>query len=750
LTNDVVSQKDRTPHDQRKSSSTKQNMKDKKFNKSFKGLKLNAQELSKAILKFFKTYPKKRLNAKQLINKLKISNSKDSVNHTLFGMQKKGILFMLEDGRFRLDKFNNADGSGSGGRKSSSPRTRHVGTVDMTRKGSAYIVCEDLEEDVYVPAKNLGGALKGDKVEIEKFLARGRRRPEVLVRAIDHFIGTLQLTKKMGKLIPDRLDVPFEIMVRLTDILGAEDGDKVVVKVTEWPTKSHHQPFGYVTTSLGSEGGNDMEMNTILINNGFNITFPEPVDAEANVLSTEITKKEIGRRRDMREVTTFTIDPDTAKDFDDALSLEYLEDDQFEIGIHIADVSHYVKPGTMLDDEAFKRSTSVYLVDRVAPMLPEKLSNELCSLRPHEDKLTFSAVFTFDKKGKVIDRWFGKTITHSDRRFTYEEAQEVIETKEGDYVEEMLKMNEVAKKLRKKKFKNGAIAFESDEVKFKLDEKGKPISLYVKERKEAHMLVEDFMLLANKEVAMFIAKKGEGHEIPFVYRVHDTPDPDKVGNLALFAKEMGFHMEFQTPRQIADSYNRLAKAAQKDDALKMLQPLAIRTMSKAVYTTENIGHYGLGFDHYSHFTSPIRRYSDVLTHRILEKNLTETVRVKKALLEEKCVHISAQERKAMTAERESIKYKQVEFIMDHVGEFFEGRISGMIDRGLFVELVESRCEGMVAFDTLYDNFEVAESRLRAVGRRTKEVFKMGQIIQVKVLSADLERREIEMELMEED
>ncbi|MFK7809527.1 MAG: ribonuclease R [Saprospiraceae bacterium] len=722
-------------------------MKRKKFNKSFKGLKLTTKELDKAIIKFFKTHPKKRLNAKQLISKLKISNNKDSVNHALKKMQDNGVLYMLEDGRYRLDKFNNASN------KSSTPRTKHIGIVDVTRKGSAYIVCEDLEEDVYVAEKNLGGALNGDKVQIEKFTPRGRRRPEgivnkVIVRSIEHFVGTIYISKKTTRVVPDRLDVPFEVLVRVTDTAGAEDGDKVVVKVTEWPVKKHHQPFGYVTTVLGSEGGNDMEMNSILINHGFNITFPEPVDAEANALSTTITKREVAKRRDMRETITFTIDPDTAKDFDDALSLKWLEDGAVEIGIHIADVSHYVKPGTFLDEEAFKRSTSVYLVDRVAPMLPEMLSNELCSLRPHEDKLTFSAVFKFDKKGKVTDRWFGKTVIHSDRRFTYEEAQDVIETKKGDHEKEMLKMNEIAKKLRKKKFKEGAIAFESDEVKFKLDEDGKPISLYVKERKDAHMLVEDFMLLANREVATYIVNKSAGHEIPFVYRVHDTPDPDRVGDLALFAKAMGYEMNYQTPQQIAESYNQLSKAAKSDEGLKMLLPMAIRTMAKAIYTTDNIGHYGLGFDNYSHFTSPIRRYADVLVHRILEKNLIEPFRVKKAILEEKCAHISNQERKAMTAERESIKYKQVEFMMEHIGQVFEGRVSGMIDKGLFIELIESRCEGMVPFDTLEDRYDVAESRLRAVGRRTKEEFKMGQRVMVEIVDADLERREIEMELVE--
>ena len=717
-------------------------MKKKKFKKSFKGAKLNPKELNKAIFKYFKRFPKKRLSARQLIKKLQISNNKNSVEHTLTTMTTEGQLFQLEDGRYRLDKFS----------KNNSPRTTHIGTVDMTRKGSAYIICADLEEDIFVAAKNLKGAIKGDKVEVERYLPRGRRKPEgvitkVIARATEHFVGTLHLTKKIATVIPDRLDVPFEIYVRLIDLKEAKDGNKVVVKVTDWPTKKHHHPFGVITAVLGMQGDNDMEMNAILINNGFDIAFTEEVLNESETLSTKITKKEIGRRRDMRDIVTFTIDPDTAKDFDDALSIQYLEDGQVEVGIHIADVSHYVKAGTALDAEAFKRSTSVYLVDRVAPMLPEKLSNELCSLRPNEEKLTFSAVFVFDKKKKIVDRWFGKTIIYSDHRFTYEEAQEGLETKKGDFAKELLDLNKLAKALRKKKFKDGAIAFESDEVKFRLDEKGKPIDLYVKERKDAHMLVEDFMLLANREVATYITKKGGSHEIPFVYRVHDTPDPDKVGDLSRFAKELGFEIKYQSPRQIADSYNLLAKAARENDALKMLQPMAIRTMAKAAYTTENIGHYGLAFDNYSHFTSPIRRYSDVLTHRILEKNLDQPFRVKKAVLEEQCGHISNQERKAMSAERESIKYKQVEFIKDHVGEIFEGRISGMIDRGLFVELLESRCEGLVEFDSLNDSFEVADSRLRAKGLRTKREYKMGDIVQVKIIDADLAKREIDMKMM---
>ncbi len=716
----------------------------KKKKSKNKGTALNSRDLKLTVLKLFKKFPKKRFSAKQIIKFLKISNNKDSVVYVLDKLASEGKLFQVDDIKFRLDRFATSD-------KAASPRTTHTGFVDVTRKGSAYIVCEDLEEDVHVPAKKLGGALQGDKVKITRFLPPRRRRAEgevieVLTRAIDHFVGTMQMGGKYALVIPDRVDVPFDIIVRDENLRNAVDGEKVVVKVTEWTTKKNRNPFGKVTAVLGTEGGNDMEMHSILINNGFDMAFPDEVNAESEALSTEIPASEIAKRLDLREVTTFTIDPDTAKDFDDALSIQYLENDEIEIGVHIADVSHYVHPKTELDQEAYRRSTSVYLVDRVAPMLPEKISNELCSLRPNEDKLCFSAIFVFDKKHNITKRWFGKTIIHSDRRFTYDEAQQVLETGEGDFPKEVKEMNTIALRLRKKKFKNGAIAFESEEVKFRLDEDGKPIDVYVKERKDAHMLIEDFMLLANREVARYMAKKKDGAEIPFVYRVHDLPDPDKVANVAAFAKEMGFKMDLSTPRSIADSYNNLAKAARENDALKVLEPLAIRTMSKAEYTTENIGHYGLGFDFYTHFTSPIRRYSDVLVHRILEKNLEGVHRYKKDSLEEQCKHISRQERKASSAERESTKYKQVEYMMDQVGESFTGFINGMIDRGLFVELKDSKCEGMVGFETMQDVFELDDGRLNARGRRSKKVFKMGDEVRVKITAVNLERREIEMEL----
>jgi ribonuclease R len=708
-----------------------------------KGKRLSTGQLKHEIAKLFKRSPRKRLNSKQIIQKLKITNNRDSVQEALNKLTEENKLVAVGDYKYRVNTKGVASATAS----------VHHGIVDMTRTGAAYVICDDLEDDVYVPAKHVNSALSGDKVEISVFTAYGRRRPEgeivkVLERSTEYFIGTLRLSRKYGIVIPDKINMPVDIYVELEDTKDAKEGEKVVVKIVRWPTRKNFSPIGKVTSVLGEAGTHDIEMKAILINNGFNLEFPEAVMEESEALATEIGQEEVARRKDMREVTTFTIDPDTAKDFDDALSIRYLEDGSCEVGVHIADVTHYVKADTALDKEAYNRSTSVYLVDRVLPMLPEKLSNELCSLRPNEDKCTFSAVFVFDKNDKITDRWFGKTLTHSNRRFAYEEAQEILENGAGEFADELKKLNQLAKVLRKRKFKNGAIAFESDEVKFQLDENGAPIGVFTKERKEAHMLIEDFMLLANREVAIYIAKKGQGHEIPFVYRVHDLPNADKVADLALFAKELGFQIKMDTPRQIADSYNELAKAARQDEALRMLEPIAIRTMAKAEYTPDNIGHYGLAFEYYTHFTSPIRRYSDVLSHRILEQNLNEINRFKKDVLEEQCKHISAQERKAMTAERESVKYKQVEYIEKHIGEEFTGYISGIIDRGFFVELNESKCEGLVGYDTLDDAYEVDNSRLKVTGIRTKKVYKMGDKVTVRIVSTNISKRQIEMEIVD--
>ena len=714
----------------------------KKKKSKTKGNKMSARQLQTLVWKFFKRHPKKRFTAKQIIQKLKIDNNKDSVLHAIKKLEEKGQVRAMDDNKFKLIPKAQSD-SGS---------TFHEGVVDMTKSGSAYIVCDDLEDDVHVSAKYIGSALNGDRVRVRAWTPRGRRRAEgeiveVLERARDHFMGTVWHYPKHAIVVPDGI-LSLDINVAHDDLLGAGDGDKVVVRVVDWEDKRFKGARGEITSVLGAAGSNDIEMKSILLNNGFNLDFTPEVLKESGSLPTEVTDEEIALRRDLRKVTTFTIDPDTAKDFDDALSIQFLENGDCEIGVHIADVTHYVRSGSALDKEAFERSTSVYLVDRVLPMLPEKLSNELCSLRPHEDKLTFSAIFTFDKNNKIHDRWFGKTIIHSDRRFTYEEAQQILETGQGEFASEIRYLNQVAKKLRKQKFNNGAINFETDEVKFKLDDEGKPIDIYVKERKDAHMLIEDFMLLANREVATFIHNKGRDQEIPYVYRVHDEPNPDKVEEFARFAKELGFQMNLSNPREVARSFNRLSEAAKTDPGLKLIEPLAIRTMAKAEYSTNNVGHYGLGFEYYAHFTSPIRRYSDVLAHRILESNLSQErfYRMHKDKLEEKCKHISIQERKALDAERESIKYKQVEFIENHVGEEFDGFVSGFIERGIFIELAGSKIEGMITFDALDEVFDLDASRLKATGFSSGRVIKVGDPVRVRIVRTDKAKRQVEMAL----
>lgn len=711
-----------------------------------KGNKLSAKQLQYEVLKLFKRHPRKRLNPKQVIKKLKIDNSRDAVAHALAELVKQRALIQVEDYKFKLK----IDPRGK------VEKTIHFGKVDMTKTGAAYILIDDMEDDVFVAAKNMNTALNRDRVKVKVWFPPGRRRPEgeiieVVERNTDSFIGNLEVFANYAIITTDGRTIPMDVLVDLKDINGAQDGDKVVFRIKGWTKDKIKTPQGEVTVALGAPGSNDIEMKAILINNGFDLLFPKKVMDESEALSGMITEEEIARRRDVREIVTFTIDPDTAKDFDDALSFRYLENGHLEVGVHIADVTHYVQPNTKLDDEAFERSTSVYLVDRVLPMLPEKLSNNLCSLRPHEDRLTFSAIFTFDKDDKVVDRWFGKAVIHSDRRFTYGQAQKVLESGEGDYADELKKLNQLAKKLRGQRFKNGAIDFDTEEVKFRLDENGVPVDVYVKERKDAHMLIEDFMLLANREVATFIANKGKEVEIPFVYRVHDEPNPDKVIEFAKFAREMGFDMNIKNAEEIGRSYNRMVREAMKNPALKILEPIAIRTMAKAEYSSDNIGHYGLGFQFYSHFTSPIRRYSDVLAHRILELNLQgKTTRVNKERLEEQCKHISLQERHAADAERESVKYKQVEYMQNHLGEIFKGRISGIIDKGIFVELLGNKCEGMAPFDLMPEPFELLPGNLRIRGLYTGNIYKMGDEVMVQIISTNLQARQIEMKMLVED
>lgn len=718
----------------------------KKKKTKVKGAQLRPRKLQSEILRLFKKNPKKPFNAKQVIRKLKIANNKDSVQNALELLATSGKLLATPDYKFKLGR------GGGGGSRRRSTDTYYEGRVDATRTGSGFIIVPDLEEDIFVPAKFMNTAMNGDKVKVRAWARPGRRKLEgeietVLERSTESFIGTISLFPKHAIVTTDGIGNPFDIYVSLDNTNNASNGEKVTVKITKWDRGPRLDPEGEVSVVLGEAGTHDIEMKAILINKGFDLVFSKEAMEIAEALPATISEEEIALRRDMRGITTFTIDPDTAKDFDDALSIEFLEKGRYEIGVHIADVAHYLERGTALDKEAFQRSTSVYLVDRVLPMLPERLSNELCSLRPHEDKLTFSAVFTFDENDKIVDRWFGRTVTHSDHRFTYAEAQEGLDTGEGPYASELKKLNRLAHKLRKARFKEGSINFETNEVKFRLDEDGTPLEVFVKERKDSNMLIEDYMLLANREVASFIDRKAAGHEIPFVYRVHDEPDPDKVEEFARFAREFGFEMNVSSKTEIARSFNRLNKEAEKIPALKLLEPVAIRTMAKAAYSTDNIGHYGLGFDFYSHFTSPIRRYSDVLAHRILALNLTseEAVRVKKDPLEEQCRHISLQERKAMEAERESVKYKQVEFIEKHIGETFLGQISGFSDFGIFVELKENYCEGMISFVNLPEPFDLASSRLKITGMHSGKELKMGDDIWVRIAATDLARRRIDME-----
>ncbi len=765
------------------------------------GKKLPAQHLQIEILKFLLSHPKKHFSPRQIVDQLRVENNKDSAEHALqqlvqigsvaeFGADKFGIALdrftvseapqtayydekdLPERKTGKRPKEVPAAGKRPEARSQGKERKFIEGRVDMTRTGAAYIVSELLDTDVYVPPKYVNGALHGDTVRVLMFPVPPRRKggqpirkPEgeivmVLKRANEFFIGTLRKSRKYALLLPDNPNMPVDIYVPLEACGDARDGDKVVVRITDWQEGKGRVPIGKVTQTLGEVGGNDFEMKKILINQGFELSHSEEAEAEAARIPETISAQEIARRRDFREILTFTIDPEDARDFDDALSFRELENGQLEVGVHIADVTHYLKPDSALDKEAFQRSTSVYLVDRVNPMLPEKLSNNLCSLVPHQDRLTFSAVFVFDAKGKITTRWFGKTVIHSAHRFAYEEAQTILDGKPAEGLRQLVIfpdlekavkiLDRLAKQMRKQREKNGAIGFETEEVRFRLAADGTPIEAYVKERKDAHMLIEDFMLLANKEVAFYIDRKGEAQqEVPFVYRIHDLPDMARVADFARFAAELGHPLKVDTPKQIAQSFNHLMHAARKDDRLKLLEPLAIRTMAKAVYSTNNIGHYGLGFTHYSHFTSPIRRYSDVLAHRILDRNLDgKTYRVDKAKLEEQCKHVSNQERKAADAERESVKYKQAELLHRHIGEEFDGIISGIIDRGLFVALNASKAEGLVEFKYLDDTYLVEEGNLRAVGRRYKRVFKMGDRVRVRVVSVDMQKRQIEMELVE--
>lgn len=630
------------------------------------------------------------------------------------------------------------------------------GKIEITRSGLGYVIVEGQEKDIIVKRENIKNALNGDTVRIELF-TRGKKfgaRPEgviteVISRKQTEFGGTIEQHKHFAFLIPDSDKMPVDIFVPLHLLNGAQSGDKAIAKIIEW-TGNSKNPVGEVVSVLTNASDNEIAMQGILVENGFPLTFPDDVLEEAARFPEGVADDEVKKRRDMRGELTFTIDPLDAKDFDDAISIKTLKGGLYEIGVHIADVSHYMEADSPLDEEAYRRATSVYLPDRVLPMLPERLSNGLCSLRPDEDKYTFSAVFQIDKTGKVKDYWLGKTATRSKRRFTYEEAQEIIEGAEGDHKEEILLLNTIAQNLRKQRFEKGAINFSSQEVRFKLDENGKPIGIMIKESKEAHQLVEEFMLLANRKVAEHVsAIVFKDKPVPFPYRVHDDPNEEKLKLFTTFASKYGHTFDLGTPEKIASSFNEMLQLVKGKPEQHVLETLGIRTMSKAVYTTDNIGHYGLGFEDYCHFTSPIRRYPDVLVHRILFECLSDKIKPIKHL-EQKCRHCSAQERSAMDSERAANKYKQVEYIKDYIGDEFEAVISGVASFGFWAETVEHKCEGMVSISDLseIDEFELLEGEYALVGRHTRLRLGIGDPVKIRVVAANLEKRQIDFTLVE--
>ncbi len=698
--------------------------------------KVKYRDLKQLVIKFLENNFKKDISFKQVIKKLGIKDKKTK-------RAVKSILIDLNKSRQKTPQ-----------KKEISGNQFYIGKVDYVNPRFAYIICEDLEQDVYIKAENLLYALDDDTVKITIFrTAKKGQRPEgkvveILDRYRNEFVGRVQISEKFAFVIPDFRKMHYDVFVAPSKLGSAKPDDKVIVKITKWPSRNKN-PEGEVTRVLGPSGENEAEINSIMAEFGLPFKFPDNVLRQSKRINDDITEDDIQKRRDFRSVTTFTIDPEDAKDFDDALSLKKLKNGNYEVGIHIADVTHYVKNDTIIDKEAKERGTSVYLVDRTIPMLPERLSNELCSLRPNENKLTFSAVFELDRNARIINEWLGRTIIHSNRRFTYEEAQERIEKVAGDYAKELTILNELALKLRVERFMRGAINFETIEVKFALDENGKPLGIKPKIRKDAHKLVEEFMLLANKRVAEYVYNMKKGRQRnTFVYRTHDFPDPEKLNAFSIFAKKFGHELHVGEAA-ISKSLNNLIEDIEGKPEQNVLQTLAIRSMAKARYTTESKGHFGLAFPHYTHFTSPIRRYPDVMVHRLLFHYLEKGNSVNPDLYEKKCQHASEMEKRAADAERASIKFKQVEFMQTMLGQELEGIVSGVTEWGVFVEMTETKCEGMVRLSDLDDDYYYFdEENYRVVGQRTNKFITLGDDVKVKIVNTDINRRIIDLELTE--
>jgi len=723
-------------------------MSKKKMKKEPSSRRFTKKALKKAIFEVFNQHPNQNYNYKQISREFGIGDDggRQMISRILGELREEGKLEEVYTGKYRFRV----------------QACMVEGVIEMTTGHNAFVNTGDLAEPVFIARDNLNHALPGDRVKVSLVAKRKKRHlegevVEVTEQSRNTLVGIIEVGGSVAFFEPDSRDVPYDLFIPREKLKGARNGQKVIARIIDWPSKARN-PVGEIVEVLGFPGQNEAEMHAILAEYELPSAFSKEVEKEAGRISDRIDPREIARRRDFRDVTTFTIDPVDAKDFDDAISLKRLDNGNWEAGVHIADVTYYVQPQSLLDQEALRRGTSVYLVDRVVPMLPERLSNDICSLRPGEDKLCFSAVFEMNDKAEVVNEWFGKTVIRSDRRFNYDEAQEVIDTGKGDCAEEILQLHRLATHLRNVRFKRGAFDFERPEVKFELDEKGRPLGVYFKEYKASNELIEEFMLLANKKVAEW-AGKGSDHQPRgktknkrvFVYRIHDKPDEEKLHGFSVFVKKFGYQIYTGSDKRVSESLNKLMKEIQGKKEQNILENLAVRVMAKAEYSTKNIGHYGLSFPFYTHFTSPIRRYPDMMVHRLLFQYLNREEKENVPDYESMCRHSSEMERKAMEAERASIKYKQVEYMTDKIDHVFNAVISGVTEWGLYAEIMENGCEGMIPIRELNDDFYwFDEDNYRLVGRRYKRVFQLGDEIRVKVWRTNLLKKQLDFKLAEED